>query len=103
MHTSVVYHSTSTSDQELLTQCYHNALLGIPAATGDRGPPERLDHLQRQEQGVLRLADSDGEQSVPQRRTEHRGDGGETKEGTAREKKYSERERRGRHGTFFRR
>lgn len=77
----------------MLLQSYYNALPGIPAATGDCRPPERLDHLQRQEQGVLRLADSDGEQSMLQRRAEHRGDGGETEEGTARKNNRQGRER----------
>ena len=55
---------------------------GVLAQAGNRRPPQRLDHLQWQEQRVLWLAVSDGEQGVPQRRPEHRGNGGKTKEGT---------------------
>lgn len=55
---------------------------GVSAQAGNRRPPQCLDHLQRQEQRVLRLADPDGEQGVPQWRPEHRGNGGEAEEGT---------------------
>lgn len=55
---------------------------GILAQARNRRPPQCMDHLQWQEQRVLWLADSDGEQGVPQRRSEHRGNGGETEKGT---------------------